>query len=215
MSQFSKVNFSERSAPMPTTKRQVDGADGEFYPTPTWATEALLAYEHFVGSIHEPACGDGAIAKVLIQKTGIPVYASDLYDRGYGQTGVDFLENNDHFDNVITNPPYALAGEFVIHALERTSGKVAMFLRLAFLEGVERYEKIFSEMPPGRVYVFPNRVTLYPATIVDGETVFPEKKGGGTTPYAWFIWDIQFDSGMTEVYWINPSFKTAGRKRKS
>ena len=39
--------------------------DGDFYPTPPYATQELLKREVFCGSIYEPACGDGAISEVL------------------------------------------------------------------------------------------------------------------------------------------------------
>ena len=60
----------------------------DFFPTPEWATHALINNEEFEGTIWEPACGDGTMAEVLKQ-TGCPVEASDLYDRGYGESGID------------------------------------------------------------------------------------------------------------------------------
>lgn len=185
---------------MPTVKRQMDTKGGEFYPTPAWATRALMREETFVGNIWEPACGNGAMAKV-IKEFGYNVYAADLYDRGYGLTGVDFLTTEGPFDNVVTNPPYVMAGDFVAHATDHTIGKVCMFLRLAFLEGVERYHKIFSDNPPNRIWVFPNRVTLYP----DGA----DKKGGSTIAYSWFVWDAREPVSHygPNICWFDPSYK--------
>jgi hypothetical protein len=37
----------------------------EFYPTPPETVRALLPVDSFDGSIWDPACGEGAIAKVL------------------------------------------------------------------------------------------------------------------------------------------------------
>jgi hypothetical protein len=71
-------------------KRFADLEGPDFFPTPEWATHALIDNEEFEGTIWEPACGDGTMAEVLKQ-TGCPVEASDLYDRGYGESGIDFL----------------------------------------------------------------------------------------------------------------------------
>ncbi len=82
----------------------------EFYPTPPEATRALLSVESFEGSIWEPACGDGAISKVLIE-AGYEVISTDLIDRGYGAGGHDFLKSSRPLaKNIITNPPYGTHG---------------------------------------------------------------------------------------------------------
>lgn len=108
------------------------------------------------------------------------VRATDINPRGYGEP-LDFLQPTDiRAELIITNPPFHLAGEFLELALQRASKGVALFLRLAFLEGVERYERIYNVVPPTRVYVFSRRQTLYPAGM--------PKKGKGTTAYAWFVW---------------------------
>lgn len=94
----------------------------DFYPTPAHAVESILAVEPLEGSIYECACGDGAICKVLEKfYPESHIHASDLIDRGYGTSGVDFLTHNYgeyRFDNIITNPPYRYATEFVEKALE-------------------------------------------------------------------------------------------------
>ena len=42
------------------------------------------------------------------------VESSDLFDRGFGHTGVNILERTELFEgSIITNPPYSLADEFV------------------------------------------------------------------------------------------------------
>lgn len=82
----------------------------EFYPTPPEATRALLSVEAFEGDIWEPACGDGAISKVLLE-AGYEVISTDLIDRGYGTGGHDFLKSTRPLaKNIITNPPYGTHG---------------------------------------------------------------------------------------------------------
>ncbi|MDB5691688.1 MAG: hypothetical protein JWO81_751 [Alphaproteobacteria bacterium] len=181
----------------PTTKRFADLDGPDFFPTPAWATHALIDNEPFEGEIWEPACGDGAMAKVL-EATGCSVYASDLYDRGYGEGGIDFLGSDRRTDNIVTNPPYNAAESFVRAGLSLASRKVALLLRLAFLEGANRQRTIFSRNPPSRVWVFSERITFYPKGAL--------RKGTGTTAYAWLIWDVN-SASSSELRWLAPGYK--------
>jgi hypothetical protein len=181
----------------PTLKRFADLEGPDFFPTPAWATHALIDNERFEGSIWEPACGDGSMAKILA-KTGCRVEASDLYDRGYGDFGIDFLTARRLVDNIVTNPPYNAAEGFVRAGLEQSRRKLALLLRLAFLEGANRQRTIFATTPPARVWVFSERITFYPAGAV--------QKGSGTTAYAWFVWDKE-SPGTTELKWLPLGYK--------
>lgn len=181
----------------PATRRFADLEGADFYPTPDWATQALIDHEQFDGDIWEPACGDGAMADVL-RRTGCEVYASDLYDRGYGDTGVDFLASKHRAANIITNPPYNAAESFVHKCLDAADRKFALLLRLAFLEGGNRQKTIFGPNPPSRVWVFSERITFYPKNAV--------RKGSGTTAYAWFVWDKSSKAG-SELCWFPPGLK--------
>lgn len=123
--------------------------NNDFYATPPEAVEMLLKLEKFNQNIWEPACGQGHIAKVL-NENGYFVKSTDLIDRGYGIGNVDFLKQTESFHgDIITNPPYKYAKEFVGKALELVSSgaKVAMFLKLQFLEGKAR-RKLFDTYPP-------------------------------------------------------------------
>ena len=188
----------------PTTKRFADLNGPDFFPTPAWATEALIDNEDFSGDTWECACGNGAMSDVLA-KVSPNLYSSDLYDRGYGEAGIDFLETNKRFDNIITNPPYNAAEGFLKSGLQQTRKKFALLLRLAFLEGANRQRSIFSVNPPSRVWVFSERITFYPAGA--------EVKGSGTTAYAWFVWDREAQS-QTELKWFKPGYKNTGRAAK-
>jgi len=181
----------------PTLKRFADLDGPDFFPTPAWATHALLESERFAGEIWECACGNGAMSRVL-QTTGLPVLSSDLYERGYGESGHDFLTSTRSAQNIVTNPPYNAAEAFVRAGLERSRRKLALLLRLAFLEGAHRARTLFARTPPSRVWVFAERITFYPA----GAAV----KGSGTTAYAWFVWDHDAPSG-TELKWLPPGIK--------
>jgi hypothetical protein len=181
----------------PTMKRFADLDGPDFFPTPAWATHALIDNEKFMGDIWEPACGDGAMSRVLAQ-TGQQVISSDLYRRGFGEIGVDFLDNDRRADNIVTNPPYNSAEGFVAAGVNKAKRKFALLLRLAFLEGANRANTIFSCSPPNRVWVFSERITFYPASA--------EIKGSGTTAYAWFVWDKGAPSN-TELRWFKPGYK--------
>jgi hypothetical protein len=182
----------------PTLKRFADLEGPDFFPTPEWATHALIDNEEFHGTIWEPACGDGTMAEVLT-RTHCPIEASDLFDRGYGEAGIDFLNANRIVDNIVTNPPYNSAEGFVRAGIAQSRRKFALLLRLAFLEGANRQKTIFAETPPARIWVFSERITFYPAGAV--------QKGSGTTAYAWFVWDKQVTNGSTELKWLPLGYK--------
>jgi hypothetical protein len=181
----------------PTMKRFADLDGPDFFPTPAWATHALIDNEKFSGDIWESACGNGAMSEVL-NLTGMSVLSTDLHDRGYGEPGVDFLQSNRRSDNIVTNPPYNAAEGFVEAGLRKANKKLALLLRLAFLEGSNRQRTIFTATPPSRVWVFSERITFYPAGAV--------QKGSGTTAYAWFVWDKEAESG-TDLRWLKPGYK--------
>ena len=91
-----------------------DRQKDDYYSTPPHATEALLDVESFDGSIYEPCCGEGHIAKVLEVK-GYDVEAADLIDRGFSNVNQDFLFEQEKRDNIITNPPFKNALDFPSH----------------------------------------------------------------------------------------------------
>jgi hypothetical protein len=181
----------------PTAKRFADLDGPDFFPTPPWATFALIDNESFKGDLWECACGDGTMSRVL-EETGCPIYSSDLHNRGYGEAGHDFLDTTRTADNIVTNPPYNCAEGFVASGIKLARRKFALLLRLAFLEGANRANTIFTNTPPSRVWVFSERITFYPA----GAKV----KGGGTTAYGWFIWDKESTS-KAELHWFKPGYK--------
>jgi hypothetical protein len=115
----------------------------------------------------------------VLELTGNKVISSDLYDRGYGEAGHNFLTSTRVCDNIVTNPPYNSAEDFVRNALRNSRRKFALSLRLAFLEGKWRYHTILGPTPPSHVWTFSERITFYPRGAV--------RKGSGTTAYAWFV----------------------------
>lgn len=187
----------------PPLKRFADLHGPDFFPTPAWATHALIENEPFKGTTWECACGDGAMSRVL-ETAGGRVISSDLYDRGFGEVGHDFLTSTRTADNIVTNPPYNAAEGFVHKGVRNAHRKFALLLRLAFLEGANRANTIFMRVPPSRVWVFSERITFYPQGAV--------QKGSGTTAYAWFVWDKDASSG-SELRWLKPGYKARFHER--
>lgn len=169
----------------------------DFYATDPIAAELLLDVETFSPDIWEPACGQGHLAEVF-RKRGYNVKASDLIDRGYGEVQ-DFLgmDVTDWDGDIITNPPYRFATEFIYKALQiiPEGRKVAMFLKLQFLEGKERRE-LYNIAPPKYVYVASSRINC----AMNGD--FEKYKGNMAIAFAWFVWEKGF-TGETVVRWIN------------
>lgn len=125
-------------------------AEKDYYATEPAATDWLCRLEQFRGPILEPSCGEGHISEQL-KAHSYDVVSRDLEDRGYGEVGRDFLcpDIEPWSGDIITNPPYAFAQEFVERALAmiEPGRKVAMFLKLTFLEGKKRRE-FFKNAPP-------------------------------------------------------------------
>lgn len=175
--------------------RSKDAEPNDYYATEPRATELLLELEKFNHKIWEPACGEGHISKVL-EAHGHDVLSTDLVNRDYGLGEVDFLEaeNDGTSIDIITNPPYKYAKEFVEKALEvvQTGDKVAMFLKLTFLEGKGRRD-LFRDNPPLRVYVASARLQCGKNGVFEGSSM---------AAYAWFIWQKGYQ-GPCELRWFN------------
>ena len=176
----------------------------DYYATEPKATELLLERERFNPYVWECACGGGHMSDVL-KSHGYNVKSSDIIDRGYdGAEIIDFLsvdkaEYKEMISrDIITNPPYKYAKEFVEQALNISMDgvKVAMFLKLQFLESKKRLE-LFKKYPPKVIYVASERLLC--AKNAEFERM---KAGGGSAVcYAWFVWKKGF-KGDPVIKWI-------------
>ena len=170
--------------------------ENDFYPTPPEATRALLSVEKFAGAIWEPACGDGAISKVL-EADGLTVISTDLIDRGYGQGGRDFmLEWQALAPNIVTNPPFTMTHEFIERAVTMATGKVALLMRLQCLAGQTR-KKFYDQHPPARVWVISNRIKMH-----RGGTPGEDDEGGSMFDFAWYVWYAGY-KGHAKLGWLD------------
>lgn len=156
----------------------------DYYATDSIAIDALLSKAKLSPKVWECACGEGHLSKRLIEY-GYDVKSTDLIDRGYGVGGVDFLLCKEQFDgDIVTNPPYKYAKEFVEHSLSiiPRGRKVFMFLKLQFLEGKAR-RKLFDTGQLKTLYVSSSRILC----AKNGQFDVMKKRGGERTS----IWMVR------------------------
>ena len=178
---------------------ETDRQQHDYYATEPKAVELLLAEETFAPTIWECACGEGHLSKA-IEKAGYSVISTDLVYRGFGYPiPVDFLSEKDEggfSGDIITNPPYKYALEFVEQAIKvvKPHNKVAMFLKLTFLEGQKR-KSFFKKNPPKTIYVSSSRLIC----AKNGDF---EKYKDSAVAYAWYVWEKGY-LGDPVIKWIN------------
>lgn len=178
------------------------------FPTPPWSTRALCefliaeGYDPVNHSCREPAANRGHMVKPLAEYFET-VEASDVHDYGAGYAVRDYLfpDPLPMVDWTITNPPFRLAEQFIERAAATSGLGFAMIVRAAFLEGVGRYERLFSKNPPSFVLQFTERVVMHKGTL--------SEKGSTATAYAWLVWID--GEGPTQLRWIPPCRKRLER----
>ena len=171
----------------------------DYYATEPKALELLLEREQFKNNIWECACGGGHLSEVL-KENGHTVISSDISYRGYPNTIIlDFLEYSEMNSwDIITNPPYKYAKEFVKQALDISvdGTKIAMFLKLTFLEGKSRRE-LFEKYPFRTLYVSSARLQC----AKNGDFEKYKKGVGMAVAYGWYVWVKGF-VGKPTIEWI-------------
>ena len=178
----------------------------DFYATHPDDVCRLLAVEEFPGNVWEPACGTGEVAEVLrTQRKTRVLRCSDVLDRGYEghEATVDFLDQaskssvwgRQRVDHVVTNPPFraGLAEAFLHRALEVANEKVALLVRLAWLEGDARRRTVFEATPLKRVLVFSRRPRFRPAG--------GDRFESGLIAFCWLVWEHGHE-GPPTVGWL-------------
>ena len=171
----------------------------DYYATDPLAIDELLKKETLNHNIWECACG-GLHLSNRLKELGYNVRTSDLIKRVEDDNieVLDFLSYQGKYEgDIITNPPYILAKEFVLKALDivNEGNKVVMFLKLLFLESQNRYEELFKLYPPRKIYVFSKRVRCQ----INGDF---SKKDSSAICYAWYVWEKGY-KGLPTIDWIN------------
>jgi hypothetical protein len=164
----------------------------DFYETPYSLTQQFLDATQWnkAASTLEPACGDGAIVKVLFKNNFTNITAYDVE--------VNFLTETNKYEQIITNPPFSLAKQFIFKSKE-ISEKFALLLPLSYLHGKERYDTVYSdrEFPLDSVYVFTRYPMLGDKLREDG------KYNTGMMVYAWFLWDKNSENQEPVIRWLD------------
>lgn len=191
-------------------QRRVEAHDSlDDFPTPPWATRALCdllasyGFELNASKVWEPCCNRGYMARPLSEYFD-QVLATDIFDYGFEDQSevVDFLFASNSVDWIVANPPFRLAEQFIEHAGKNASHGFAMIVRSAFLEGVGRYNNLFSQKPPSIIAQFAERVPM-----VKGRY---DPKASTATSYTWLVWiDGETD---TKFVWIPPCRKALERE---
>jgi hypothetical protein len=189
-------------------RRRVAPDSLDYFPTPPWATRALCEFlsDQLGGGTPladlvcwEPACGELHMARPLGEYFG-EVIATDVHRYGDDHDLFDFTlakferrQEQGAPDFVITNPPFRLAAEFIAAAATVARRGFAMLLRSAILEGRERYETLFSKMPPTFVLQFVERVAM-----LEGKL---DRDASSATAYCWLVW-LNDSEPDTHLRWI-------------
>lgn len=192
-------------------QRVEPGDSFDDFPTPPWATRALMEHvlRRFIITrflhVWEPCCNRGYMARPLAEYFA-RVSTSDIVDYSGEWDGQErvvdflfpgcespFLKANPP-DWIITNPPFRLAEEFVHKALDIALVGVAVLVRTAFLEGAERYHSLFRPRPPTLVCQFVERVPMVRGRL--------DQAASTATAYSWLVW-IK-DMRPMPLLWIPP-----------
>lgn len=154
----------------------------DFYPTHHAWTRVLLDEVHLPKRVWEPACGDGAMVRVL--EEAHKVQATDITQ------GIDFLLQRTRYPAIVTNPPFSLFDEFALHAYSLASQVSAMLMGVHMLGGGKRRERLWSRIPPSKVIVIAERM---PVLNIPGSH-------NSQFNHVWVVWDKRTD-GPTELVW--------------
>ena len=192
-------------------QRHEDRESLDDFPTPPWATRALM--EHVIGrdkvsgmSCLEPACGRGHMARPLAEYFA-SVTSFDAFDYGFAPVR-DFLDSDidpGTYDWVVTNPPFRLAEDFVMRAKAVARVGVAILARTVFIESVGRFQNLFSRAPPAVVAQFTERVPMVRGRL--------DRRAATATGYAWLVWNHAADTRATRLVWIPPCRRELERDR--
>lgn len=201
------VSQNTSSAVMQQRREAKDSLDD--FPTPPWATRALLAelseleLVDNLQTCREPCANRGYMVRPL-EEFFIAVDALDVHDYGCGYRRDDFLFGADllEVDWTFMNPPFRLAEQFIAKAVRESTVGVAALVRTAFIESAARYDSIYSKTPPDYVFQYVERVPM-----VKGRY---DPKASTATSYCWLVW-LRYGTGDTKLRWIAPCRKQMER----
>lgn len=176
----------------------------DWYQEPSWCSQRLFEEEPFRGAICDPACGGGTILQSAFA-AGLEYCGMDLVDR----RPLSFFQQDwltyegPAFDNIVSNPPFGLCDDrkagthpFVEQCLKFSTRKVALLLPANWIQSDKR-SRWLERSPLRRVWFISPRPSMPPGHVIAAGA----KPGNGTTDYAWFVWQHDYD-GAPEVRWL-------------
>ena len=203
---FSTMGASNHSA----GERQKE----DYYATDPRFINHLLEKESWLKNpnlkILEPSAGEGVLVDRFYELTGNKMDAYDLITRRNDIIEQDYFtaDFSNKYDVILTNPPYLKdttktttgLADYILKALKevKVGGTVIMFLKTLHLESKVRYEKIFKNNPPSKLYIYADRISCYK----NNDTTLPQ----GAISYTIFMWTNKKEDGSfdkdTKIDWI-------------
>ena len=186
----------------PNTKRDVSKDYSDLYNTSRQALDGLFNHPDFEfdknKTYFEPCNGKGAVSNYVKEVTNVKMVTNELY--GYSKT--NFTENflspkkkvakGWNYDIIISNPPFKIGMEFVEQGFNFAKEQYQL-LRLNFLEGKTRKEKLFSQKHLKRVFIFSYRISCSKGV--------EEEPSANAVAYAWYHFDKDYQGDPT-IHWI-------------
>lgn len=205
----------------------------DFFPTPPWATRALV--EHVLAghgwrldqlggmTAWDPCCGALHMVRPMLEYFG-QVHASDIHDYWQSESvparRADFLMPGQIAyrdpEFLFFNPPFRLALDFIERARAIATQGVCVLVRTAFLEGGARYRALFKGAPPLIVAPFVERVIMAKGRCMDPAKLYWDfetkkwKKPSTATSYCWLVFPgraFQRVDRHARLIWIPPCRK--------
>lgn len=174
----------------------------DWYVEPFECSRALFQTETFQGPIWDPACGFGRIV-TQARSLGLEAYGSDIVSRSeFCEFTADFFDMGTvpTFTNIVTNPPFGRAEEFVRKSIELIpeGGKVGAILPIVWLAGFSSKRDWLPVSPLKKVYPISPRPSMPPGRVI-AEGIRP---GNGTKDFCWLVWQRGY-TGQAEVEFLN------------
>jgi len=186
----------------------------EYYATDPKFINLLLKKEPWLKNpklkILEPCAGENILVDRFYELTGNKMDSYDLISRREDVKAADYFTTDfkDKYDVILTNPPYLKdtmktnrgMADMIIKMLDdvKVGGSVILFLKTLHLESQVRYEKIYKNNPPSKLWVFSKRIYCYK----NADFTF----SSSAVSYTIFMWtnkksDGSFDKD-TKIDWI-------------
>lgn len=191
------------NAPNNMRAKQYDRSKHEHYVEPRWVDDLIFDSGMIdpAAKVWDPSCGFGTII-ASAQRAGREAVGTDLVNRGspLQSARLDFfrakyldwasaIEHDPHVPvAIVSNPPFNLALEWAIRALDLDIGPVALIVPLRFLAGLTRAH-LYREFVPEFEAVFSDRPSMPPGDKIEelGDAAF----SGGTADFACVIWNAE------------------------